>query len=138
MVFFSRWIITFSLCPSSICLWTTQRKKPIYTHALAHGFNDVHSATEGLIQTPRWITAIASLRYSDLFASGVFSPRKIKSIFPADSNRFMGWVRADMEARLQTQVLLPRRDRFHIRDRQFVAVPIAPETFRGEGKLDDT
>ncbi|KAI0061168.1 WD40 repeat-like protein [Artomyces pyxidatus] len=54
----------------SICLWTTQKKKPIYTQAIAHGFNEVHSETEGLIQTPRWITALGSLRYSDLFASG--------------------------------------------------------------------
>lgn len=30
----------------------------------------MHSETEGLIETPRWITSIASLRYSDLFASG--------------------------------------------------------------------
>lgn len=57
---------------SSICLWTTQKKKPIFTQALAHGFNQAQSETEGLIETPRWITAIASLRYSDLFASGAF------------------------------------------------------------------
>ncbi|KAI0320397.1 WD40 repeat-like protein [Amylostereum chailletii] len=54
----------------SICLWMTQKKKPIFTQAIAHGFNEVHSATEGLIKTPRWITAIGTLRYSDLFASG--------------------------------------------------------------------
>jgi ribosomal RNA-processing protein 9 len=30
----------------------------------------MHSETEGLIETPRWVTAIASLRYSDLLASG--------------------------------------------------------------------
>ncbi|KAJ7262330.1 WD40-repeat-containing domain protein [Mycena haematopus] len=54
----------------SLCLWTTQKKKPIFTQALSHGFNEVHSATEGLIQTPRWVTAVASLRYSDLIASG--------------------------------------------------------------------
>jgi hypothetical protein len=56
---------------SSLCLWTTQKKKPIFTQALAHGLNQVRSETEGLIETPRWITAIASLRYSDLFASGM-------------------------------------------------------------------
>ncbi|KAF8170167.1 WD40-repeat-containing domain protein [Mycena galopus ATCC 62051] len=54
----------------SLCLWTTQKKKPIFTQALSHGFNEVHSATEGIIQTPRWVTAVASLRYSDLIASG--------------------------------------------------------------------
>ncbi|OAX43760.1 WD40 repeat-like protein [Rhizopogon vinicolor AM-OR11-026] len=54
----------------SICLWTTQKKKPIYTQTLCHGFHEVQSATEGLLRTPRWITAVASLRYSDTFASG--------------------------------------------------------------------
>ncbi|KAJ7346462.1 WD40-repeat-containing domain protein [Mycena albidolilacea] len=54
----------------SLCLWTTQKKKPIFTQALSHGFNEVTSATEGIIQTPRWVTAVASLRYSDLIASG--------------------------------------------------------------------
>ncbi|KAF9003437.1 WD40-repeat-containing domain protein [Cyathus striatus] len=54
----------------AISLWTTQKKKPVFSQALAHGFNEVLSSTEGLIQTPRWITALASLRYSDLFASG--------------------------------------------------------------------
>ena len=28
------------------------------------------SETEGVIRTPRWITALGTLRYSDLFASG--------------------------------------------------------------------
>ncbi|KAI0252838.1 WD40 repeat-like protein [Lactifluus subvellereus] len=54
----------------SICLWSTQRKKPVFTHAVAHGFNETMSETEGLIRTPRWITALGALRYSDLFASG--------------------------------------------------------------------
>ncbi|THH16374.1 hypothetical protein EW146_g4261 [Bondarzewia mesenterica] len=54
----------------SISLWTTQKKKPIFTQAIAHGLNETHSETEGIIKTPRWITALGSLRYSDLFASG--------------------------------------------------------------------
>ncbi|GLB36668.1 putative WD domain, G-beta repeat [Lyophyllum shimeji] len=54
----------------SICLWTTQKKKPIFTQPLAHGFNEANSETEGVIRTPRWITSLASLRYSDLIASG--------------------------------------------------------------------
>ncbi|KAG6909425.1 hypothetical protein DXG01_000578 [Tephrocybe rancida] len=55
---------------SSICLWTTLKKKPIFTQALAHGFNEAHSETEGVIRTARWITSLASLRYSDVIASG--------------------------------------------------------------------
>ncbi|KAF8153274.1 Rnu3ip2 protein [Crassisporium funariophilum] len=54
----------------SICLWNSLKKKPIFTQALAHGFNEVLSESEGIIQTPRWITALASLRYSDLIVSG--------------------------------------------------------------------
>ncbi|KAJ6597528.1 WD40-repeat-containing domain protein [Mycena vulgaris] len=54
----------------SLCLWTTQKKKPVFTQALSHGFNEAQSATKGVIQTPRWVTAVASLRYSDLIASG--------------------------------------------------------------------
>ncbi|KAI0037031.1 WD40 repeat-like protein [Vararia minispora EC-137] len=54
----------------SICLWMTQKKKPIFTQAIAHGFHETLSETEGLIQTPRWVTALGTLRYSDLFASG--------------------------------------------------------------------
>ncbi|KAG1743732.1 WD40 repeat-like protein [Suillus paluster] len=54
----------------SICLWNTQKKKPVYTQTLCHGFHEVQSSTEGLVRTPRWITAVASLRYSDMFTSG--------------------------------------------------------------------
>ncbi|KDR77359.1 hypothetical protein GALMADRAFT_246747 [Galerina marginata CBS 339.88] len=54
----------------SIGLWNTQKKKPIFTQALAHGFNEALSESEGVIKTPRWITALASLRYSDIFVSG--------------------------------------------------------------------
>ncbi|KAL1743643.1 WD40-repeat-containing domain protein [Schizophyllum fasciatum] len=54
----------------SICLWSTQKKKPIFTRPLAHGLHETPSETEGVVQTPRWITALASLHYSDLFASG--------------------------------------------------------------------
>ncbi|KAF8809411.1 WD40 repeat-like protein [Phlegmacium glaucopus] len=54
----------------SICLWNLHRKKPVFTEGVAHGFNEALSESEGIIQTPRWITALASLRYSDLFMSG--------------------------------------------------------------------
>jgi ribosomal RNA-processing protein 9 len=54
----------------SISLWSTQKKKPIYVQALAHGLHETVSEERGTITSPRWITAIGSLRYSDLFASG--------------------------------------------------------------------
>ena len=54
----------------SISLWSTQKKKPIYVQAIAHGLDETLSEERGTITNPRWITAIGSLRYSDLFASG--------------------------------------------------------------------
>ncbi|KAI8080165.1 WD40-repeat-containing domain protein [Gilbertella persicaria] len=53
-----------------ISLWELNRKKPMYSVSMAHGLNTVKSETEGDINTPYWITAVASLRYSDLFVSG--------------------------------------------------------------------
>ena len=54
----------------SLCLWTTQKKKPQFTQSLAHGLHEVQSETEGVISTARWITSVACLRYADLVASG--------------------------------------------------------------------
>ncbi|KAI0824524.1 WD40 repeat-like protein [Trametes gibbosa] len=56
----------------SIHLWSTQKKKPLFTQAVAHGMDLAHVATEdvAMVRKPRWVTALASLRYSDLFASG--------------------------------------------------------------------
>jgi ribosomal RNA-processing protein 9 len=54
----------------SICLWTMLKKKPVFTEQLAHGLHESISETEGTIYTPRWITSVATLRYSDFFVSG--------------------------------------------------------------------
>lgn len=56
----------------SICLWTTQKKKPAFTQALAHGLDESQVDVEDMevVRKPRWITAVGALRYSDLFASG--------------------------------------------------------------------
>lgn len=58
----------------SICLWTTTKKKPISTAQLAHGVNEYASASEGVIGTARWITALACVGYGDVFASGPCPP----------------------------------------------------------------
>lgn len=64
-------LLTTCLLPrSSICLWTITKKKPIFTKQLAHGINEHASETEGVIGTARWITALATLPYGDVFASG--------------------------------------------------------------------
>ncbi|GAA5820509.1 hypothetical protein JCM11251_003023 [Rhodosporidiobolus azoricus] len=54
----------------SICLWQITKKKPVYTQQVAHGINEHDSETEGIIGTPRYITALACLPYGDVFASG--------------------------------------------------------------------
>ncbi|KAL6306873.1 WD40 repeat-like protein [Sparassis latifolia] len=56
----------------SISLWMTQKKKPVFTQALAHGLDKSQVDTEDvdIVRKPRWVTALGSLRYSDLFASG--------------------------------------------------------------------
>ncbi|KAF9812679.1 hypothetical protein IEO21_06066 [Rhodonia placenta] len=56
----------------SINLWTTQKKKPVFTQALAHGIDESQVDTEDVevVRKPRWVTAIGCLRYSDIFASG--------------------------------------------------------------------
>ncbi|EJD52023.1 WD40 repeat-like protein [Auricularia subglabra TFB-10046 SS5] len=54
----------------SICLWTTSKKKPVVTLPLAHGLHEHHSETEGLLKQPRWISALACCKYTDVVASG--------------------------------------------------------------------
>ncbi|GAB5587293.1 pre-rRNA processing protein [Umbelopsis nana] len=54
----------------SISLWDINRKKPVFTYPIAHGINEHESESEGIIGTPYWITALATLPYSDIFASG--------------------------------------------------------------------
>ncbi|ORX35926.1 putative Pre-rRNA processing protein associated with U3 snRNP [Kockovaella imperatae] len=49
----------------SISLWHNGKKKPIFTEPLAHGIDE--SVDSG---GPRWITSLAHLRGTDLFASG--------------------------------------------------------------------
>ncbi|KAH8112385.1 WD40 repeat-like protein [Phellopilus nigrolimitatus] len=57
----------------SISVWTTAKKKPVFTQPLAHGLHEMLSETEGVVSTPRWITALACLRYGDVIVSGSWS-----------------------------------------------------------------
>lgn len=50
----------------NICLWSSLKKKPLFTLAAAHGHNPVS-------KTPNWIVSIATYLYTDLFASGSFN-----------------------------------------------------------------
>lgn len=71
----SGWKLTLSPCVrvySAIRLWSTHKKKAVYTHGLAHGLHSTPSthSPSGHISTPRWILSLAALRYSNVFASG--------------------------------------------------------------------
>ncbi|KAH9817652.1 WD40-repeat-containing domain protein [Melampsora americana] len=56
----------------SISLWSTHKKKAIFTQTLAHGTEKeiINEETQETIIKPRWITSISSLGFSDLFCSG--------------------------------------------------------------------
>ncbi|CAG7850428.1 Uncharacterized WD repeat-containing protein C2E1P5.05 [Serendipita indica DSM 11827] len=54
----------------TISLWSTNKKKPIFKQHLAHGLTEHESETHGAAVHPRWITSLAALPYSDIFASG--------------------------------------------------------------------
>lgn len=49
----------------TICLWSSMKKKPVYTMHEAHGLNPVSG-------TPNWIVSIATYLYTDMFATGSF------------------------------------------------------------------
>lgn len=64
----------------TISLWNINKKKATFSMPLAHGYHkqpldyshetDGETTPNGGVETPYWITALATLRYSDTFASG--------------------------------------------------------------------
>ena len=66
----------------SLCLWTLSKKKPIFTVRLAHGLEEPLKPEEVSAEKypdarkvvpepqPRWITAVATVPYSDVVVSG--------------------------------------------------------------------
>lgn len=70
----------------SISLWHTGKKKAIFTQALAHGL----AQAEGGGSSPRWITSLAALRGTDLFASGM---SRVSLIFTNTSGSSDGEIR---------------------------------------------
>lgn len=50
----------------NICLWSSLKKKPVFTLPEAHGV-DPNS------NTPNWVLSIATYLHTDLFASGSFN-----------------------------------------------------------------
>ena len=75
----------------SLMLWNVQKKKPVFTYPLAHGLQPVENLADVSAEQhpenvddiprtpqPRWITALATVPYSDIIVSGSWD----------------GWVRA--------------------------------------------
>ncbi|CAG8627919.1 2892_t:CDS:2, partial [Paraglomus occultum] len=54
----------------TISLWNVNKKKPVYSYPLSHGSVETFCPGSQKIDNPRWITSLATLRYSNLFASG--------------------------------------------------------------------
>lgn len=66
----------------TIALWSTGKKKPVFTFPLAHGYDSVmsqdssgSSESKRLVYQARWITALATLPFGDLFVSGSWDGR---------------------------------------------------------------
>ena len=75
----------------SLMLWNVQKKKPVFTYPLAHGLQQVENLADVSAEhhpedadniprtpQPRWVTALATVPYSDVIVSGSWD----------------GWVRA--------------------------------------------
>ncbi|KAF9938098.1 pre-rRNA processing protein, partial [Modicella reniformis] len=61
----------------TISLWNIHKKKASFSMPLAHGhhkqpldYSSGDATPSGGVETPYWITALATLRYSDMFVSG--------------------------------------------------------------------
>ncbi|CAG8616876.1 2772_t:CDS:10 [Paraglomus brasilianum] len=67
----------------TISLWNVNKKKPVYSYPLSHGSVETFCSGSLKIDNPRWIISLATLRYSNLFASGSWDGQirlwKIKS-----------------------------------------------------------
>jgi hypothetical protein len=99
--------------------------------AIAHGFSETVSETEGVIRTPRWITALGTLRYADLFASGepfldTYVPSELKP-YRRGRCRVLGRPHSVVESRPQNQILCRRRKFSCSGGHQLAPVRIAAE-----------
>lgn len=85
----------------SLCVWSVLKKKPLSTYPEAHGSeNDV----------PRWITSLATILNSDIFASGSYDNnirlwkvtdqyRKILPLFSIEINGFVNGIHFTTDGR---------------------------------------
>lgn len=98
------------LLERTISLWNVNKKKPIFSQPIAHGLNEYHSESEGIIGNPRWVTSLASLHYSDLFASGSWDGKirfwriseDIKSFTPMGTVDALGYINS-----IQMNIITP-------------------------------
>lgn len=86
----------------TIALWSTGKKKPIFSLVLAHGLDtEGHNILPSTAKpSPRWITSLASIRGTNLFASGSWDGRirlwaidpQLRSFKPAGEVEVEGFV----------------------------------------------
>jgi ribosomal RNA-processing protein 9 len=86
----------------TLALWSTGKKKPIFTTPFAHGLDtDGHNLLPSTsAPAPRWVTAIAALRGTNIFASGSWDgsirlwalDANLRSFTPAGTIPLQGFV----------------------------------------------
>jgi ribosomal RNA-processing protein 9 len=88
----------------TLALWSTGKKKPIFTAQFAHGLDtEGHNLLPSTsAPSPRWITALAAIRGTNLFASGSWDGRirlwaideQLRAFKPAGVIELNGFVNA--------------------------------------------
>ncbi|KAF0362034.1 WD40 repeat-like protein [Gigaspora margarita] len=98
----------------AISLWNINKKKPVFVHNIAHGLQTYDSESEGPLKNPYWITSLATVKYSDLFASGSYDGNirlwklidNIRSFVPLTEISLIGFVNALQFATIEDKTFL--------------------------------
>ncbi|CAG8791069.1 3121_t:CDS:1, partial [Gigaspora rosea] len=98
----------------AISLWNINKKKPVFVHNISHGLQTYDSESEGPLKNPYWITSLATVKYSDLFASGSYDGNirlwklidNIRSFVPLTEIPLIGFVNALQFATIEDKTFL--------------------------------
>ncbi len=131
----------------SISLWATNKKKPIFTRLLAHGYEsfegrDADGNVDRSLPHARWITSLACLPFGDIFASGSWDghvrlwalERGLRSFRPLYTIPAVGFVNC---LRLVSPPILSAKKQKEAADRGLVSGRIDPAQWRRKGGLTD-
>ncbi|CAO1617494.1 unnamed protein product [Parajaminaea phylloscopi] len=118
----------------AISLWSLGKKKPVFTRAATHGFDEPRKGDDGNDDggddalRPRWITSLACLPYADVFASGSWDgvirlwslDRQLRSFKPLASVRAPGFVNSlqlfqPPRSSLRSPCVRPEEYRFRVK-----------------------